>query len=440
MDIRKLSAHAFLVFLFFLPFQTVLLLREPFVGGEKWQYGTIGLYGTDILLFLLLVVWAVNRGRGRNRKQETTNEIGTTEVVLMLVLLWSGLSITWAGDQVLALYFSIKLALAIGVFFLARSIDDAGAKTTVKVLLAAAVLQAMIGIGQFMTQSTFSSSLLGMGSHESWQAGTSVLKNEGGRWLRAYGSLPHPNILGGFLGATLVLGISYYVSPMRSVVANGRIIRTFRILYLVSCSLLLLGLILTFSRTAWGGAIIGIGAIPILQVTRNKKQETNFSYRIFGVLTIALLVFVGILHETVFPRFDGATIGREGSVSERALSLEDARTLVALHPFLGVGGGNSTAAVIESEPDRPIWSIQPAHNVFALVFAELGIVGLVLFSIFLGSSLYRLGSGTDPTFAIAFLALIPILLLDHWLWTSHFGILILFLFAGLATRDHETAK
>lgn len=426
MGFEKISKYAFYAFLFLLPFQTVLLLREPFVGGEKWQYGVVALYGTDILLFLLLVLWTFRR-----------HKIQKSDWILVLLLFWSGLSITWAGDQVLALYFSIKLALAIGVFFLARSIDDADAKTTVKVLIAAAVLQAMIGIGQFMTQSTFSSSLLGMSAHESWQAGTSVLKNEGGRWLRAYGSLPHPNILGGFLGATLVLGISYYVSSMRSVVANGRLMRTFRILYLVSCVLLLLGLILTFSRTAWLGAAIGF--LAYAWATLKKNGSGKALLKAYIVLGITGAVFVGILHETVFPRFDGATIGREGSVSERALSLEDARTLVAVHPFVGVGSGNSTAAIIESEPDRPIWSIQPAHNVFALVFAELGIVGLVLFSFFLGSILYRSRRGTDTIFAIAFLTLIPGLFLDHWLWTSHFGILLIFLFAGLATRSRDEA-
>ncbi len=43
-----------LLFFFLLPLQTVYLLREPMIGGEKWQYGTLGIYVTDILLVLIL--------------------------------------------------------------------------------------------------------------------------------------------------------------------------------------------------------------------------------------------------------------------------------------------------------------------------------------------------------------------------------------------------
>lgn len=44
--------YSFVFFVLLLPLQTVYLLREPMIGGEKWQYGTIGVYATD-----LLIVW-----------------------------------------------------------------------------------------------------------------------------------------------------------------------------------------------------------------------------------------------------------------------------------------------------------------------------------------------------------------------------------------------
>jgi O-antigen ligase len=172
-----------------------------------------------------------------------------------------------------------------------------------------------------------------------------------------------------------------------------------------------------------------------------------------GVLGMAGVVFVGILHEQVFPRFDMATIEHEGSVSDRIVSLEDAWTLINEHPFIGVGAGNSTAAVVKGDERgikgemslRPVWSIQPAHNVFILILSELGLVGLVLFVAFPGFQLYQgltlrplprsdLDTKRSTIFGIAFLTLIPSLLLDHWLWASHFGLLFLFLLLGLASR------
>jgi O-antigen ligase len=180
---------------------------------------------------------------------------------------------------------------------------------------------------------------------------------------------------------------------------------------------------------------------------------------------VAATVFVFVLRDQVFPRFDIATIEREGSVSERMVSLADAKTLIAEHPLLGVGAGNFTTAIIGNEPSRPVWSVQPAHDVFALVWAELGVVGVSLFSLFLFSviasvakqprnqekSLDCHGGETPPhndrgvglvlgnqsaIFAIALLTLFPSLLLDHWLWSSHFGVLFFFLFSGFVARKN----
>ena len=122
-------------------------------------------------------------------------------------------------------------------------------------------------------------------------------------------------------------------------------------------------------------------------ISRPWNYVTEFR-GVFGVLLavgMATAVFVFVLRDQVFPRFDMATIEREGSVSERMVSLEDAKTLIAGHPLLGVGAGNFTKAVMENEPTRPVWSVQPAHNVFALVWAELGAVGVSLFLLFLFS-------------------------------------------------------
>lgn len=427
MDIPKVSRYAFFAFLFLLPLSTVLLLREPFVGGEKWQYGTIGLYGTDILLALAVMSAMIARYREHAMRTEAW--------AILMFLVWAGISIFWATDTVLAGYFFMKLLLASGAFWLARSMAGSDARLAVTLLVVAAAFQAMSGVGQFLSQASFSSTLLGMSAHESWQAGTSVLKNDSGRWLRAYGTFPHPNMLGGFLAVALVIGIGYRILQTKTEDARCEMRNKISfILYHASLILLLLGLVLTFSRTAWLGAalgLLGIGAYA--WSTGNKSFKKRLLYSL-GILAITISVFVAVLHETILPRFDGATIASERSISEREISLDDARTLIAAHPFIGVGGGNFTAAIIDDEPDRPIWSIQPAHNVFALVLAELGIIGLILFSLVLGSILFQLKQGKNMMFAVAFLTLLPSLFLDHWIFTSHFGILFFFLLAGFATR------
>jgi O-antigen ligase len=296
-----------------------------------------------------------------------------------------------------------------------------------------------------------------MSAHEVWQAGTSVLKNDTGRFLRAYGTFPHPNILGGFLSAVLVLGVAYQAfqtktQEVRGTRQDGCIGIAYllsRISYHVSLLIILLGLILTFSRSAWLGAALGVIVYIVFRIKYHVwgKWDT----RMLLTLGIATAIFVGVLHETVFPRFDGAVIEREGSVSERVQSLEDAKVVIGEgNVLLGTGAGNFTVQVMRLQPERSVWTIQPAHNVPVLVFAELGLVGLILFVAFLFSVILNAvknleiplrqsadrndNQGHSTMYIAALVVLVPILLLDHYLWTSHFGLFFLFLLLGLASR------
>jgi O-antigen ligase len=90
----------------------------------------------------------------------------------------------------------------------------------------------------------------------------------------------------------------------------------------------------------------------------------------------------------------------------------------------------------------PVWDAQPVHNVLLLTWAELGIFGVLAFVGFLSivlfngwKSLRQESQKENAIFFIAFLSVVPSLLLDHFLWDSHFGILFFFLLVGLSLRD-----
>lgn len=424
MSLKKIAEYLFLFFLFLLPFQTVFLLREPFIGGEKWQYGTIGVYAIDILLVVILGLALVRWLQGI--------KYGTTKRVLILLVAWAGLSFFWASDQELALYFFIKLLLVAVAFFFVRS-TDIDLKKVVFVLLVAGVIQSSIGVVQFLSQEAVGSSWLGMSTHEAFQAGSSVLKLDSGRFLRAYGTFPHPNMLGGFLGVILVMGSMYYVSGIKYE-KSWKCIREIAVI-LSGLLVIFLGLLLTFSRTVWLGVLLGIVVIGWYAFRQEDTWIRRRFLKIFLALGLASLVFGSVLHEQIFPRFDTVTIEQEGSVSERIISWQDARVLIKEHPLIGVGVGNFTAEIIKQEPSRPIWSIQPAHNVFVLIAAEGGVIGLLIFLLFLIQTVKF--SKENAIFGIALLTLIPSLFLDHFLWTSHFGLLFFFLLAGLMIREEE---
>ena len=448
MSLNKISEYLFLTFLSLLPFQTVFLLREPFIDGEKWQYGMIGIYVIDIVLAIMLGLVLV-RWLQSIKYKVSGIQCGAAEMTLMILVAWSGLSIFWANDQMLSLYFFVKILLGAGLFFVVRSLDASLFKKVIFVLLLAGIIQSSIGIGQFLYQYSPASTWLGMSAHEASQAGSSVLKIDGGRFLRAYGTFPHPNLLGGFLGAVLMLGSMYYVSSIRyekSWKCLGEIVFTLSGLLVVS-----LGLILTFSRTAWLGAGLGIVAIGLYAFRQEDSWIRGRFLKIFLAFGLASLVFGSVLYEQISPRFDTVTIEREGSVSERVASLQDAKALIAEQPIIGVGAGNFTAEIMQLQPERPVWSIQPAHNVFMLVWSELGIVGLALFLFAFGAIFFKQGSdpcglirdamnNKNAIFSIALLVLVPSLFLDHWLWTSHFGLLFLFLLLGLSENKKMIAS
>ncbi|HHE45948.1 MAG TPA: hypothetical protein ENL05_01200, partial [Candidatus Moranbacteria bacterium] len=248
--LKKISNNLFYLFIFLLPWQTILIWREVFISKEKWQSETIGIYFTDIILISWVVLIlskklrkvisnfpAYQTGRQfpisnqiqnlssrniRDLKSKTladlqtkipklkfpiSNQIQITNYLVPIIgfILWSFFSILWSPDKTLAFYFSLKLLLGAGLFFALQEIKINWRKFIV-VFLLATVLQSALAIGQFTFQRSFSNKWLGMSNYESWQGGISVLENEGGRWLRAYGSFPHPNILGGYLALAFIVG------------------------------------------------------------------------------------------------------------------------------------------------------------------------------------------------------------------------------------------
>ena len=514
----KLTEYLFYAFIFLLPWQTVFLLREPIIGGEKWQYGTIGVYLADIILVVWIVLVLGRKFRKVNPKSKITNpnqiqnpkfktkpKFPVTSYWLLVtscLVLWSFVSILWSADKTLAFYFSLKLLLGAGLFLALREVKINWRKI-VFVFLAAAVLQSALAIGQFAFQGGFSSKWLGMNNYESWQGGVSVLENEEGRWLRAYGSLPHPNILGGYLALVFIAGLYFLSSNHRGginygnikiikkranfqfsifnfqsifndLISKGRKLdlplwkrgkasaakqgdlksddRTIKLFVLTSLLIILLGIFLTFSRSAWLALAVGIIFLGVAIWPRTARSESEQPARqsfikLLLIFSLAGIVFASVNHKNFSTRFDAGKRLEQKSISERSLYFNQAREIIKENFWLGTGAGNYTLAVFQStfafasadkknEIKNPIWQYQPVHNVFALIWAELGIVGLILFLAILVLLLIQ----SNPQFYLLLSTCCFLLLFDHWLWTTHFGILLFWLIVGLAMKPKLQSK
>jgi len=54
--IEKILEGGIYLWVFLLPWQTRLIVSPGTLNGDSWEYGTISLYGLDILLFILIIL------------------------------------------------------------------------------------------------------------------------------------------------------------------------------------------------------------------------------------------------------------------------------------------------------------------------------------------------------------------------------------------------
>ena len=125
------------------------------------------------------------------------------------------------------------------------------------------------------------------------------------------------------------------------------------------------------------------------------------------------------------------------SITERVASNHDAWQIIQNHWLFGVGIKNYGLGVYnEIDGREPAYFYQPAHNVFLLVWAEIGIFGLICFLVFLFSGFVILWRRRNLEALALLTALIVIMCFDHWLWSLSFGIYLFWLVIGIT----HTAK
>jgi len=415
---EKITEYFFYALVFFLPWQTIWLAREVWVGGAKWEYGTIGVYFSQVVLIVLLALffWSHQRDFFSYWPKSFLFWSGT------FFIAWNFFSIIWAPDKLLAFYFFLKLLLTAGLFILTRRISFSWEKLLIVFLLAAS-LQGVLAIGQFLTQKDFSSLILGTSSHLAEMGGSSVVETESGRWLRAYGIFSHPNILGGYLAAVLIF-----------IGMNGKIfsrVKFGKTLIYVSAVFIFSGLLVSFSRAAWLSVVIGWALVFIFN--KNKKYGRQL-LKISFIFLMLVLIWISAFPSLFLTRTTATARLEKKSLFERKEYTAMAREIIKENLFFGVGAGNYTLAARQLNNDLySVWSYQPVHNGIYLITSELGIIGLFFFIIWVFFLFRQTWLDSYPLWAVFsffFLA-------DHWLWTSWFGLALFFLFAGLARRKEK---
>lgn len=424
--LKKLTEYLSYLFVFILPWQTKLIFRP-----SETNYSEISLYLSHGLLILILFLFLGIRRLEKSEESEYRPLVYSLAALELFIFI----SIFFAPDKLLAFYRYFIFLAGLSLFFIFRSgttlrnYEDTlfNKIALIYSLLISVLLHAFLGIYQFFTQTSFASKYLGLAAHNPSTLGTAVIETANGRWLRAYGGLDHPNILGGVLAISLILA-AYLLAKKKMLNTSKQVWSSIFlfVFYFVS----LYALIFTFSRSAWLALALGFLALLIVLII----NKDSWVLSRFIALIFFSLVLVGIVvapyQDLLAVRLEAETRLEQKSITERQNYIYQAKELLKKNFLFGVGVGNYGVAVgLADDNKKPAWEYQPVHNTFLLLWVESGLLAFLSFLAFL---FFLIKSGRREIFAWAILApLLILMLLDHWLISLPFGILFFFLLLSL---------
>jgi len=448
--LKKAGAILLYLLVFLLPLQTRLIIRPGMVNFGYLEYGTISLYLTDIILVVLLSLLALNFLLPPTKKFLTVNwfsfktKTDYALIALALLELTVFISIFFAPYKLLAIYKYVLFLLGIIIFLIISRSKFFSRLKLIYSLLAGIFLQSLLAIYQFITQSTFSSKILGLAAHDPVIAGVSIIEvyNRQGlllRWLRSYGGLDHPNILGGVLAVGIIILLGLLVERKKWQISE----KHKRLFIIVNYSLLFffsVALLFTFSRAAYLAVLIGGATVLLLSGSCHLRQKMDPKSLECGfILGFGLLFIVvcSMLFSAVDIRLFNDSRLEQISNRERIGGYAEAVYSIMARPLTGWGAGNYYLSLYSREPYFPSYFYQPAHNVLLLMTAEIGVIGTLFFVLFVGIIVWRKLANFRPnglSLALIFAFLI-IAMVDHWLWSLHFGIFWFWLILGIITWE-----
>ncbi len=426
---NKLLPFAFWLFLFSLPLGTRKLLWRFTAGFD--EYEAVFLYASDIFLAAFLVLFCFSRGFGGLRPKIGGNFLAAS---LCFLVLFSAFSVLSADYSLLALTAAIRLFLAVAAALAVAALLREGVVKFERVALALAtlaVLQSFIGFGQFAFQSGLGLKFFGEPEIDPLVGGAAKILAGGGKLLRAYGTFPHPNVFAAFL----LLGLfSLFYIWLKLPSAGQKTGIAKRFAATSGLFVVLAGLAFSFSRAAWFVAAL-LAAIFLARAfwaAETRKRAAAFLF--------LLAAFVSIIGKVYgFALFPRAQISSGEPAVVYRLAYNELGTEIVKNNFFGVGIGNQVIYAVKNGLYRKLgmterWQWQPIHNIYVLMAAEIGVLGLLAFLLFLGRLFLSIFAGRD-LFLMTSAAMLSALLLlgffDHFLWTLQPGRLMLWLAAGL---------
>jgi O-antigen ligase len=429
---KKLHQALFSLLLILLPIQLGRHFWPDFslISGIRVDYLSPTIYLTDLLVIGILGAWFWER-----RSQFSVFSFQSSVkkywwiIAVFCFLLVNALL---AQNQGAAFYKLIKLIeFALLGFYVAKSFLDFSLLTSF--LSLGIIYSSLIAIAQFLKQASLDGVFwwLGERTFNAFTPGIARAVWDGQLIMRPYATFSHPNVLAGFVLVSLILVLANFSSrPKRrinfaitksSVIA--KFISRFKWITVIFGTLAILA---SFSRSAW---IVGVLVsfwlvIRHLRVTRPDK-------RIFYFVVCCLLFVLGAFFYSAFH------LSMEEAISQRIQLSQAATIMIRENPITGVGLNNFIVRLSEFWFTEAVRFLQPAHNIFLLVAAETGLVGLLIFLWFLILTCKKLLITNNQLLITALSAILALGLFDHYWLTLQQTQLLFAIILGLSWAGKE---
>jgi len=377
-------------------------------------------------------------------------------------LIWHSLIIS--SDPVISLYNTSRL-LEVMLLFLIL-IDVAKTRKFFKkilyVIFLSGVIQAVISLFQFIFQKSLGLKIFGESVLNPQILGVAKLEVNGEKFIRSYGTFPHPNILGAFLFISLITGLYFFLnkkptipfsipkSLKLSALKSLDKVRTVKIHYIAGLLLILIGILVTFSRSAWlVTALLSVGLLTKYFLRdcfcrKNPTAECAFK-SIFKYLIPALVTLLVLF--TLFYQFIPARLCpgncHDQSATLRSEYADFSKQKILRHNlFLGIGMGQFVPVFDCLNPKNlPTYNIQPVHNFYLLAWSEIGLIGIILLGLFAIKNIPNKSFARKNDLFVFLLAGFLILgFFDHYFWSLPQGQFIFWIalaLLGISGRINE---
>jgi len=412
----KLVTSYLLIFLLPTQLGTFFFIKEAFISGIRIDYLAPSLFLTDLIVLVLIIL---------HRKLLTTHLFSrknlTVKIIIVTGLL---LNMVFAIEPIIALFRVVKIFELLGVYIIIRHTKLTHANVLTSFAAGAGIQlglvlfqvmngQSMQGIAYFLGERAFTLSTPGIAK----------VAIGGVEILRGYGTFPHPNVLAGFY-------LLLYTYALFHVPDNQKLSRMpylLRASFLGLCTILI---VFSFSKIAIAGLVI----LTTLHVLRRKYDCV--------ICNVSKLIVPIILAVIVF-----SATGDAESIEKRVYLAKSALSIISSYPIFGVGLGNYLYAQAEFPITYSYFFLQPVHNIFLLVLAELGIPLFMFIAYCLLRSAYRMSEGAlsthyglQTTHLFVIFTILFTGMFDHYWLTLQQNILLVPVVLGLLYRDTHVVK